>query len=317
MAWNAGQYQHPYLPPSSCLLPSLSALLSVPSCTPLFSPLPFSLQPQIQQSKWPLVLKWRKEKDLPFEIDSAHAVVLNGQVYIGGGLASGANNEYIVLKYNPMTKDCSKLPMSAVRYFGMASVQDQLLLVGGEGNSAEIQLLDSETRHWTTPPYPRMPTGRTSPAAVGYQNYLIVLCGHYNNTVEILDCSTNRWYSTQPLPEAGHSTQSVACSEHVYVLLHDCDGECYIFTAHLPTLISNSTSVNHSIGNPTWHLLPFPPVHQPRLLVLQSYLLLVGGEQQLNRYDPEKKSWISCGQLPVAMCRPSCAVLPSGEVFVA
>jgi len=204
-----------------------------------------------------------------------------------------------------------------VRYFAMAAVQGQLLLAGGDGNSAEIQVLDNETHHWTTSTYPKMPTGRVSPAAVGYQNYLIVVCGHYSDTVEILDCSTNHWHSTQPLPEGGHSTQSVVCGEHVYVLFHDCDGECYIFTAHLPTLISNTTSINHSTANPAWHLLPFPPVHLPRLLVLQNHLLLVGGEQELNRYDSERKKWSSCGQLPVGMCHPSCAVLPSGEIFLA
>ena len=244
-------------------------------------------------------------------------------MYIGGGLASGTNNEYIVLKYNPMNGQCSKLPMSTVRYFAMAAVQGQLLLAGGGGKSNEIQLLDDDTHHWTTPSYPKMPTGKTSPAAVHYQNYLIIVCGHYENTVEVLDYSANQWYNAQPVPDGGHSTQSVVCSDHVYVLFRDCDGQCYIYAAHLPTLVLNATSANGSTSSSIWCLLPFPPVHLPTLLVLQNHLLLVGGEgkgknlRELNLFDPERKRWTSCGQLPVGMCHPSCAVLPSGEIFVA
>ena len=39
--------------------------------------------------------------------------------------------------------------------------------------------------------------------------------------------------------------------------------------------------------------------------------------KELYRYEAEGKKWSVCGQLPVGMWAPSCAVLPSGELFVA
>ena len=39
--------------------------------------------------------------------------------------------------------------------------------------------------------------------------------------------------------------------------------------------------------------------------------------KELYRYETEEKKWIECGQLPVGMYSPACAVLPSGELFVA
>ena len=92
-----------------------------------------------------------------------------------------------------------------------------------------------------------------------------------------------------------------------------------MFSAHLPTLISNATS---STTAPIWQELyvPSPPVHAPKLLALQKHLLLIGGQDKkkdIHSYDPERKIWSPCGELPVGMSATSCAVCPSGELFVA
>ena len=39
--------------------------------------------------------------------------------------------------------------------------------------------------------------------------------------------------------------------------------------------------------------------------------------KELYRYEAEGKKWSKCGELPVGMLAPSCAVLPSGELLVA
>ena len=113
---------------------------------------------------------------------------------------------------------------------------------------------------------------------------------------------------------------AVIISEYVYYISSYSwsDGWPHVFSAHLPTLISNAT--RNTTTGPTWQELPSPPVHGPTLLALQNHLLLVGGRgrrKELYRYEAEGKKWSKCGELPVGMYAPSCAVLPSGELLVA
>ena len=94
----------------------------------------------------------------------------------------------------------------------------------------------------------------------------------------------------------------------------------HIFTAHLPTLVSSAVSPATTNTPSIWHELPTPPVHGPTLLALQNHLMLVGGEglkNDLHHYDALAKKYSQCGQLPVGVHGPSCAVLPSGELMVA
>ena len=108
-----------------------------------------------------------------------------------------------VIQYNPESGDWSELPRSPVAAFAMTSLNGQLVLAGGIGDDARIRVWDSGRSEWVHP-YPPMPTGRPQSAAVGYQNYLIVACGYkYRSEVEVLDSSSGRWYSAQPVPVGG------------------------------------------------------------------------------------------------------------------
>ena len=233
------------------------------------------------------------------------------------------DNRYMIMQYEPSRGEWSQLPKSTVRLFAMASVKDQLLLAGGWGGSTAIQLWDSEGHRWNTQHYPRMPTGRCQSAAVGYQHYLIVACGDGKDTVEVLDCSTHQWYSAQPVPVGGYLMTAVIISDYVYISSYLwSDDQPHVFSAHLPTLISNTT--RNTTTGPTWQELPSPPVGGPTLLALQNHLLLVGGSEvggrgrrkEFYRYKSEERKWSKCGELPVGMDAPSCAVLPSGELLV-
>ena len=249
-----------------------------------------------------------------------HTVLLNGMVYVGGSDCADHN----VQQYSPESGDWSKLPYAPVCGFAMTSLNGQLVLVGNHSASDDdrITVWDSGRGEWAHP-YPPMPTGRSMSAAVDYQNYLIVACGFIDmDTVEVLDSSSGRWYSAQPLPVGGHKMSSVVVGDRWYVSSFGFwkGSQRHIFWAHLPTLISSATSAAHVNAASIWQELPTPPVDAPTLLALQGHLLLVGGRgygQKLHRYDPEARQWRECGQLPVGMAGPSCAVLPSGELMVA
>ena len=157
---------------------------------------------------------------------------------------------------------------------------------------------------------------------MGYQNYLIVACGSPDkNAVEVLDSSSSRWYSAQPVPLGGDYMSSVVVGDCWYLSSFGGweDKKEDIFWAHLSTLTSSATSA-HTTTEHIWHELPAPPVADPTLLALQGHLLLVGGwgyVQEIHRYDQETRQWRVCGQLPVGMVAPCCALLPSGDLMVA
>ena len=276
---------------------------------------------QMQSLKWPLPLKWRRGKDIPIagNMYGVNTVVIHGTVYCGSG---SITCDYVV-QYNPESGEWSMLPRpQGLQGFAMTSLNGQLVLVGNhfEGDDQRITVWDSGCREWVHP-YPPMPTGRSMSAAVGYQNYLIVACGYVKrDTVEVLDSSSGRWYSAQPVPVGGQTMSSAVIGDHWYLSSTRGwkDGKEHIFWAHLPTLISSATSPHTNTAS-VWHELP--PAVDPTLFALQGHLLLVGGEggyvQELHRYDPETKQWRECGQLPVGMAAPCCAVLPSGELMVA
>ena len=239
-------------------------------------------------------------------------------VYYGGNDPTS----YDVVQYNPESGDWRELPRSPVVGFAMTSLNGQLVLAGDlGGDDARITVWDSGQSEWVHP-YPPMPTARGWSAAVGYQNYLIVACGYPNkDVVEVLDSSSGRWYSAQPVPVGGHIMSSVVVGDRWYLSSFGCwsDEKEHIFWAHLPTLTSSATSAHTSTAS-IWHELPTPPVERPTLLALQGHLLLVGGwgyKQEIHRYDPETSQWRECGQLPVGMASPCCAVLPSGDLMVA
>ena len=137
---------------------------------------------------------------------SAHAVVLNGKVYMGGGFSVNDEDNYIIQVYDPGSDRWSRLQECPVKWFGLAIVNQQLVLVGGynrSGAQSTVLVWDNDS-HWTTP-YPNMPTARMLPAAIGYHQFLVVAGGRIGHigligggridqsilsTVEILNSST-------------------------------------------------------------------------------------------------------------------------------
>ena len=254
----------------------------------------------------------------------ASAAVIGRIVFCGGGRDSFRD----VKQYNLISGKWNELHEAPVRDFCMTSLNGQLVLAGGgdsDGNDVNtITVWDSGRGEWVHPYLP-MPTRRSQSAAVGYQNYLIVACGWLTmDIVEMLDSSSGRWYNAQPVPVGGRLMTTAVVGECWYLSSFEKwkDDKEHIFWTHLPTLISSATSGCANAAS-VWHELPTLPVESPTLLALQGHLLLVGGGgymqdlHSLYRYDPETKQWIECGQLPVGMNAPCCAVLPSGELMVA
>ena len=258
------------------------------------------------------------------------AVVIDNSVYVGGGYMHFVFREEInvVMVYSLLNRSWAKLPPYESQFFGMATVNDQLVVVGGRVSTSigggSTNVLGVWNKGWTHP-LPVMPTARYSPSVISYQQWVVVAGGrdersfHYS-TVELLDTCSRRWYEGSPLP-SGCSGMSAAIIGNVWYLSggYSSQGENrHVFSVCLDELISQA--VSQSTGAPSpWQTLPETPLVHSALLILNGALLAVGGfkSSAIHIYQPTSKSWVKVGYLPTQRWHCACTVLPNGEIFVA
>jgi len=68
-------------------------------------------------------------------VNNSHSVLLQEKVYIGGGEAETDKKACTVMMYDPHSEEWNTLPEYKARSFGMAAINDQLVLVGGRNPS--------------------------------------------------------------------------------------------------------------------------------------------------------------------------------------
>ena len=258
-----------------------------------------------------------------------HSVVLQRNIYIGGGLADNASDECTILMYNMEHDTWCCLPKYRYRRFAMTVINRCLTVVGGIDASPgkatnQLAVFNAMSQEWTSP-YPPMPTPRDSPAVVMYDIWLLVAggCGgpHELATVELFNTSTKQWLSSSPLP--------MPCGWMTSTILKD---SCYFVTdskqvlrVSLPDIVSQTISQSTTIKSPAlWYLLPGSPLTCSAAITLHGSLLTVGGRYDndtsstaIYLYQPESKEWTKVGELPNARRYCSCVLIPSGEMLVA
>ncbi len=272
---------------------------------------------------------WRRGKDMPFGTNGACAVVLNGKVYMGGGVRGKWEDQFIIQVYTPESDGWSRLPDCPVKWFAMAVVNQQLVLIGGYSrdgrDQSTILVWDSTSQRWTTP-YPNMPTARSTSAATGYYQFLVVAGGYngsYLTTIEILNSSTNRWSSVSPLPVGCKQLTPALVGDTLY-LLGGRTGPSInkqTFSISLPALISHAVSTPQARPL-TWEVTD-TELTWSTAVSLRDSLLAVGGSDDQGRsssdirlYNPQTRQWTKVGDVPAALSQCSCTALLSGELIV-
>ena len=137
--------------------------------------------------------------------------MIGGNIYVGGGYNSTLVNKRTVMVYTLHTGSWGTLPPYESKWFGMAAVNNQLVLVGGVHPSTlkrtnVLGVWNEGSRTWTHP-FPVLPTPRSQVSVTSYHKWLIVAGGladngKYTTKVEILDTSSRQWYEAAPLPNA-------------------------------------------------------------------------------------------------------------------
>ena len=260
------------------------------------------------------------------------AVVIGSDVYVGGG--RGENVETVMV-YSLQTGTWRTLPSYESWYFGMAVVNNQLVLVGGWSTTTGqvtnvLGLWDERSQTWTHP-FPVMPTARLSLSVVFHQKWLVTAGGRderglRSNKVELLDTLSGQWYEGSPLPKKC-SEMSSAISGNMWYLSGGFtsigDPSRHVLNVCLDVLISQAVSQSAGTTSPPtpspWQTLPELPVVHSTALIIRGSLLTVGGmfSSAIHLYQPSRMSWVKVGDLPTRRLTCACIVLPSGEIFVA
>ena len=155
---------------------------------------------------------------MPSGVFRVQVVVIGGKVYIGGGVAEGGG--YKVLEYTIQGGQWREID-TPVQYFGMAVVNNQLIITGGQDkdyrDTTEVWVLDSVSGTWAQP-FPAMPTARHWPSAVGYKRWVLVVGGYDERSVEVLDTAARQWYTATPLPSDAYRPSLTVTEDTLYVV---------------------------------------------------------------------------------------------------
>ena len=265
---------------------------------------------------------------MPFVMESFQAVMIGDNVYVGGGRNINATN--VVMVYNIHTGTWGKLPRYGSEWFGMAAVNNQLVLVGGSNILSwrvtnVLGVWDEGSQKWTHP-FPEMSTPRWYSSVVSYQRWLVVAGGNngrgsYQKKVELLDTHSRQWYEGSPLPDEC-SRMSSTINGNMWFLT---SGSSFhqenkrVFSVCLDELISQVVSSSTGVTTSPWQTLTDTPSTNSTLLILSGALLSVGGYRSsaIYLYQPSSRSWVKVSDLPAKLSQCACVVLPSGEIFMA
>ena len=241
--------------------------------------------------------------------------MINGALFL-----AGVESQSGVYKITELSIDSgeSREIETSVCWFGMAAVNEQLIIAGGqdcEGESDRVLVMDPLTGTWTEP-FPRMPTARESPSALGYDRWMVVVGGWGTGCVEVLDTVSRLWYTALPLPSPAIRPSLAVIEDNLYVAWNDT-----VFSTPILTLISHAVSKG-STPCPKWQQLPKTLTCNPALVSFHGALLGIGGEplsSSVAVYLPvvENPKWMVVSKLPSSRKRCSCVFIPdSGKLLV-
>ena len=275
---------------------------------------------------------------MPFEMYGyPQVVVLSGKAYIGVGRLSTNRGCQTVIVYDPQKDSYDTLPPYTCKYFSIAVLNNQLVVVGGEDirtnkRTNQLGVWNEQSKSWTHP-LPPMTIACISPSVATHNNRWLVVMGGvsgdgtYLSRVEILDTTgSGQWYQAAPLPQPCYWVRTATIDNMCYVVggfRRPRDSSKKVFNVQLDELVSQAVSqpagASAQPSPSLWMTLPDTPLSYSTALAINGALLAVGGwgSTTIYHYQPGSRSWIEAGELPAKRSCCCCTVLPSGELLVA
>ena len=273
---------------------------------------------------------------MPFGMDGhLQSVVVQGRVYVAG--VDNSKFGRPVMEYNPSTAKWSELLPYRVYSFGMTALNNQLVLVGGNGGvgfggvhySKALGVWEADSREWTHP-YPEMPTARSMCSAVGYKEWLIVAGGVSNfrktvSCVEVMNTGTQQWHTGQPTPTPWDGMRTAIVGDMCYFMGGYTSASGYpepdsVYCVSLPALVSQAQSWVSS--HPAWNEICGLGITESVPFSISGSLVAVGGcdissnsnTTAIHLYQPGE--WVKVGDLPSPCSSCTCTMITDREILV-
>ena len=274
-------------------------------------------------------IDWRCGPDMPFEMGSSQSVVVQGTVYVGGGITDSHGNACVVMEYDTSSGKWRELPPYITCWFAMTVINNHLVLVGGWKES-RLGVWRTDSKKWTHP-YPDMPTVRAGPSAVTYKEWLIVVgrCSDRNSSVDIMNTNSKQWHTAAPAPTPWYHMNTAVVGDICYFMGGYIGGggaTDVVYSVSLPALISQVNSKQSAEkGQQIWKSISGLGLYGSTPLSLSGSLLALGGEGMMDEkavtaihhYRPETGKWVKVGDLPSPRSHCTCVRMSNGEILVA
>ena len=272
-------------------------------------------------------VKWEKLAPLPVGRTAHTAVLLGGNVYVGGGVEDTNNKDtYRLDVYNLTTNQWSSSPIiTPYCDFAMTVLDDKLVIAGGatKNDEAVKKVLVLNTGQWKD--YSEMPTARCNATAVGYNSMLIVVGGGIKvegrwtrvSTTEILDTTNGCWYTCNNLPSPHQQLKAVIMNNILYLLGgvdKDVKPSPQVFVASLNNLSTHQLNLQSAPSTQWCFSAP--------VVLYNKFLLTVGGLQQSHRtfevnvFNSSTGQWKNLTNIPAARSGPAVVGVADNNIIV-
>ena len=223
----------------------------------------------------------------------------------------------------------------------MTVLNDQLVVVGGQAFTREktdlLGMWDENQRAWIHP-LPHMLKACNSPMVVTYKNRWLVVAGGFEGSrhlsvVQVLDINSREWFYASPLPSPISHVSTATIGNMFYLVggfktkgANIVAPNDQVLSVYLPDLIlraiTREVSSDPSSCSALWQSLrPLSANPYSTAVAVNETLLAVrgiyGSTSDIHLYRASTKKWIKVGELPTSRSQCACALLPSGEIFVA
>ena len=267
-------------------------------------------------------MKWTKCSHLPVPMRRAYVTVINDTLYIGGGVCTTVNDDYLMFSYKLIDDQWRMLPILPQCRGVPTNINNDISYIGGHDRSTGrstnkvITLLNNQ---WTIQ-YPNMTTSRCNHAAVTYEHYTIVAGGVGEDgstldTIEVFNCNNYQWtILSTPLPQPMKFINATTCNQSFIIAGYDgADGSSYngTFIITMGSLVGteqeDSLTSSTSEHDNKWSQLCSTPYWDTTIVPNTTPPVIIGGSDQqgkvvnnISLYDDSSNSWRTVSSLPIS-----------------
>ena len=279
-------------------------------------------------------LTWKDGADLPFGITAPQHVVMNTDLFVGGGQTDSRESKHIVVHYSLDSNKWDLLPPSPFMHFGLGKLAGKLVTVGGSSEdkdstvTGKVMEYNPTIKEWVRV-IEDMPTPRRRVCVVSYKSSLAVCGGkgRDGNVVASVEVFTQQqWHTACSLPEPRVALGATIKDDRVYFTggyypdlrrWEDARNDC-------PSM-ELSSLLNHKDAE--WNTLAPLPVTCTMLISHYGTLMAIGGLDAYNKtsysvvrtifaYNVNTNTWVPVDEVPFERSSMMIASLYNNDIII-